>query len=156
VATLKSIINLLTGKNSLAAMMLRERLKWLRIRYEIGDKSALVEALKIYCEQEKPTLPNWVASGVFKAIYKWRECEFRTLDEAFAVQRPKGFTLNTERKKRKLLFLIHDEVEYSDLKKGDALWQSIGHKYNISDSSVKAYYYEADREINPREEDLSG
>ena len=149
-ATIKSIIRLVTGKNSLAAMRLRNRLKWLGIRYEIGDKSALIEALKIYCEQEKPTLPNWVASGVFKAIYKWRECEFRTLDEAFAVQRPKGFRIITERKKRKLLFVIHAEVEFSDIKKGNELWEDIGNKHCISAGTAKQYFYEAEHEINPQ------
>jgi hypothetical protein len=103
-ATIKTLINYL--KNSLMLATARTaKLNVLKRRYISGDKTALIDTLKMYIDNDRTELPNWVASAVFKALNQWRDCEVKTLDEAFGVERPKNFDLEAARRIHVIAFL---------------------------------------------------
>jgi hypothetical protein len=94
-ANIKGLIRYLKNSPFLKTMR-TVRLNGLKQRYALGDKTALIDTLKMYTDIDRTEMPDWVASAVFQALYKWRECEVLTLDEAFGVTRPKGFRLEVE------------------------------------------------------------
>lgn len=68
-----------------------------RLKFESGDKSALLEAVG-HCAAYKIILPDWVAWHYTHSFSRWHELEVRTLDEAFEMKRPKSFNIAKERR----------------------------------------------------------
>ena len=63
--------------------------RW-RAEYNVGEKEALIAALSIAGAAGVPA-PEWAASALSQALQAWRHGEYRTIDEALGVQRPKGW-----------------------------------------------------------------
>jgi len=158
-ANIKGLIRYL--KNSTFLKTVRTvKLNALKQRYASGDKTALIDALKMYTNIDRTEMPDWVAGAVFQALNKWRECEVLTLDEAFGVTRRKGFRLDVEHKKRVTAFQIYDAYETSrqevkNLRKqgrrGVSVWEILGKKFGMSGGTAKDYHYIAKQEIDPKD-----
>jgi hypothetical protein len=116
----------------------------LRERFESGDRTALIVAVSISCSGNC-RVPDWAAPHIKRAADSWRYAEFRTLDEAFGVTRPKGFSIQAMRKKIKYLFVIECEIsELLDREESlEVAIERVSEKHNFSESDVKRMYYEA-------------
>ena len=121
-------------------------------RYEGGEKDCLLEALRLCCVSEEQKLADWVAREVVIAIDKWDRSKVRTLDEAFDVERPKGYSQKAAEKKRKLQSIIYVEVRIL-VSEGQAidefLFETVGEKFGIGKTQASKYYYEMKKRIDP-------
>ncbi|MBS3955043.1 MAG: hypothetical protein KGZ88_18980 [Methylomicrobium sp.] len=72
---------------------LQSKLDWLKSEFENGDKSALLDAVD-WCAAWRLVMPDWVANNFMHQHRRWQQFKVKTLDEAFDVQKPKGFHLN--------------------------------------------------------------
>ena len=109
----------------------------------------------MYTDIDRTEMPDWVANAVSQALYKWRECEVRTLDEAFEVERPKSFNLNAERRKRAKVFEVHHEATIlrEAVPMGDEFWELLAKACDMSAGTARDYYYIAEHERNPKDID---
>lgn len=73
-----------------------------KTRYENGEKGALVTALNLCTCLEDNPMPLWVAESVSEALQNWERFEAETLDEAFNVEKPKHFRMDTVKKRIRL------------------------------------------------------
>ena len=113
--------------------------------YLKGNKAELFEALLLCAKLESTPMPRWVAEAIEKAITGWEDCEYRTLDEAFDVSRPKGFDLNANRNKILNAFKSSALIVKYRLK-GHAvnamLFDTVAQELGMSASVVKRYWYD--------------
>lgn len=63
--------------------------RW-RDDYEAGEKEALIAVLWLAGAMRSPA-PEWASHALFQGLSAWRNGEYRTIDEALGVQRPKGW-----------------------------------------------------------------
>jgi hypothetical protein len=126
-------------------------------RYECGEKDYLLEALRLCCVSEEQKLTDWVAREVVIAIDKWDRSKVRTLDEAFDVERPKGYSQKAAEKKRALQNIVF--VEVTNLRRDqpvdDFLFETVGNEHGIGITQAKYYYYDKKKEIDPILESLN-
>lgn len=105
---------------------------------------ALLLALEIASEC-KCEIPAWAAGHIVKAIRDFRFARYRTLDEAFGVARPKGFSLNSENKRLNYIWSVHVAVQ-DRTENGNNLEtaiEAVAKDFGFSESDVKRLYYEA-------------
>lgn len=77
------------------AAELSSHLEHFRLRYDNGDKAALLEAVE-FCGLFRLVMPQWVSYWFAMSHRKWTRLKVKTLDEAFDVQKKKGFHLAKE------------------------------------------------------------
>lgn len=117
-------------------------LEALRRDYVDGCKDRLPEALR-FCAVQQVVMPEWVANKVSEIIVDWRSLKVRTLDEAFECNRPKGFHINANKKKRTLaptVYRLVFEAQRNNFPITENLYEAIGEKLHIGKSAVKEYY----------------
>lgn len=112
-------------------------------RFEAGDGMALLEAVLITLGT-KIIPPDWLAVGFRSAFTSYWNADVKTLDDAFNVHRPKGFSTKAEAKRRQWVgFAVIDIVLLSSLGAAidDNLFDAVGNNYGISGGTVKERYY---------------
>lgn len=129
-----------------------EKIDYFSKRYEGGDKYFLLEALRLCCVSKERKLADWVARAVVIAIDKWDRAKVRTLDEAFDVERPKGYRRGPAEKKRALQSYVY--IEVINLITGghpvdESLFESVGEKFGIGKTQATIYYYDFKKRIDP-------
>jgi hypothetical protein len=93
-------------------------------------------------------MSEWLADEVAAAAGRWIEYDARTLNEAFGIDRPKGFSLPAARKKFVLLRRVFRrviEAQANATPIDDGLFEQIGEDIGIGKTTVKEYWREAAR-----------
>lgn len=126
----------------------------LRLQYEAGDHSALLEALD-FCARAGMTPPLWLAEAYCKAYENWTTYRAKTLDEAFGVSRKKGMhieraALRKRLKARVVLEVLRLERE-QNLPIDQDMFTLVGKKLKIKGGLANKIYYEDNpwRELLP-------
>ncbi len=88
------------------------RLDHLQRQFESGDGHALLNAVGI-CLNTGTKAPNWVQTG-FNAAWtvRWESGQARTLDDAFDIQRPKGWSQKRSQKDAITTLIWQSVVQY--------------------------------------------
>ena len=113
-------------------------------RYEEGDPRALLDALRLFCVSSYLTdFPDKISGPIVEAIDRWSDLKVKTLDEAFSVAKPKGFSFKSRRTKKEIQMKVFLEV-VNHYKKGasigPALFEEVGEIFKISSSQVNKLY----------------
>jgi hypothetical protein len=127
----------------LEAAMLEE----LRLRFEAGDGNALIRAIRLTFNQERPA-PEWVVAAFFRATNRWYAMQVKSLDEALGVGWQKGKNLSAAKKRRALRFAVYNELRRTvhanpERPIDDELFEKIGGRLGIGKTLVKDYYRSA-------------
>lgn len=113
----------------------------LRGHFERGDKAAVLLAVEIAC-RAGCKIPEWAKPHVLNALQGWRFARFRTLDEAFDVERPKGFHVDKVHKWRRYGAEVWAEVDTErELGKSlDDAVAAVAARYGLNESETKRMY----------------
>ena len=125
-----------------------ELLEKQRIEYINGDHEALFKAL-YYCAMFDLVMPEWVAIGYLQGHRKYFHHKEEDLGKAFGVEREKNYRQGAQRKKHQRMLLIYHEIFFMHRNDGATigkkLFDKVGKNYGISGSTVRDYYYEAEK-----------
>jgi len=116
-------------------------------RFEMGDQYALMTALRI-CACHTLAWPEWVAEAYIRGYDTVNNRRAKSWDEVFGSPLPKGAQLAAQRKKRKLMFAVHNAVtaemaRHPNRPIDEALFTEIGLPFNIGKTLTSEYYYDA-------------
>ena len=134
----------------------RAMLEELRQRYQAGDKSKLVAAIR-FCGNHKLIMPEWVVDAFFKATNSWYNYEVKELGEALDLAWPKGAHINALKKKRKNKYAVYNRVSEAH-EHGETidinLFEQIGRELGIGRTLASEYYYEVKAMMESMEKDF--
>jgi hypothetical protein len=125
------------------ARLIANDLKKMRADYEGGKKLRLLAAA-VRCGKTGVLLPDWIVDGLEEIHRRYTTCEVRTMDEAFGVERPKGFHAGA----------AHEEIVKSvgvfkrvvELRRGgcavsDDFFAGVGQEFGVSATKARNWYY---------------
>ena len=119
-----------------------------------GDNMALLWAIYL-CAMNDFVMPDWVSKEYLRRFRKFLHFEEKDLGSAFGIAHPKGTQINALRKKRKNQIFIYrrvKELHQGDPKKypiDEKLFATVGKEFYISGSTVRDYYYDFEKKLNP-------
>ncbi len=123
---------------------------------ETGDGLFLLWAIR-NCGQYQITIPDDAWRALDDALASYSRAEVRSLDEAFQVNRPKGWNQSSEMSKRKrvngiskafAIFRRCIELNKTGLPIGMELFDKVGEENAVSGSTARKYYNEVKRELS--------
>jgi hypothetical protein len=122
---------------------LAEVLEILKQRFEGGDKSALLYAIR-YCLLLKRPLAEWLRLSFLSAYDAAMGYEIKSWDDVFGRPHPKGTHLEIEKRNAELRPLIIERVQALRSEKpiDKALFEKIGKELGISGTTVSEIYYD--------------
>lgn len=131
------------------------------LRFEqTHDGMILFEAMRRCVQYGKP-FPDRVWSPFMAALESYKNAEARTLDEAFGVRRPKGWSQSAARaraRKNKIgmstaaavyLSVVHRHLQGRPI--AQELFDEVGDKHAISGSTARNYYREVKESMEGQE-----
>jgi len=117
----------------------------LHLRFEAGNKNALIQAIR-RCGQQQMVMPEWVVDAFFRATNKWYQMDIKSLDKAIGVAWPKGKSIAAAKKRRRLQFAVLNAVSKAKSEGcavDDQLFEQIGRRLGLGKTLVKEYYKSA-------------
>lgn len=117
-----------------------------RMRFERGDKMALLAAVRVCANHDMP-LPEWASRAFIRAYDTILNCRIGSWDDAFGRPYRKGVHLAALRKRRKLRMKVWLDVN-AELKKSsravdESLFEDIGRPLGLGKTLTAEMYYEA-------------
>lgn len=114
-----------------------------RKRFEAGEAGALLDAVD-YCARSGTAMPLWLSEAYCARYIAWRTYKFKTLDQAFAVER-KSQRIPELRKREILKPRVAIEVDRihreEKLPIDEALFERVGKALRIKPSTARDIYY---------------
>lgn len=116
-----------------------------------NDGTWIFEAIR-RCSQYGKIMPERVRKPFEDALERYKTADARTLDEAFGVARPKGWSQSAARSRSRKTGLgisvasaIYYLIAGASLQKraiDDELYEEVGAKYGVSGATARNYYRE--------------
>jgi len=118
-------------------------LEHFRLRYEAGNKAALLGALH-WCLGMRVMVPDWVAAHINQALRRWESYETLTLDEALGIKRTTDpRKIAAERRAPKIIgelwMHIWSEID-AGASRNEEFFEKVGKKFGISKTRAKEYW----------------
>ncbi len=111
-----------------------------RRRYDAGETRALFDAISS-CLAHGIKAPDWVWQAYHVAWLKWSMADCRTLDEAFGVARPKGWSRKRAKKDAYVFVLWNFVVKYRRENPETSitrdLFEAVAEKLNEANADMK-------------------
>lgn len=128
--------------------------KRLQGSFDAGQKSAALAAIKLgYFFGERP--PQWALKFFSDALSRWGMAEVRTLDEAFGVERPKGFRQDAANRRAMfgsaILIEVNRRLETEAY--DDEIFSDVGEKWGMGKTAAKDIYLAEMKSIKDRHPD---
>jgi len=113
-------------------------LDYLKGEYEAGDKASLLQAVE-YCGMYKLIMPEWVVYAFTMSHRKWQRLEVKTLDQAFEVEKPKGYRLHAQKE------LMDNSIDvFLDVNASETIdnytFERVAKKYDTNRDKVRLMY----------------
>ena len=108
-----------------------------------GDRSALLDAMLSVVASREPW-PEWLSDEVAAAIYRYRYHHARTLDEAFGIARPRGYSQEANSKRWYIGLNVMWDTRFlieAGAVVDEALFEAVGTVNRIGKTSASKYYY---------------
>lgn len=133
-----------------------ERLEEFRKAYEAGNRIALFHAIST-CLAHEVRAPKWVYDAFHVAVFGWALAEFRTLDQAFGVTRPKGWSQKRARKDAMGFWIWSRVNDYRRENRGTKITRDLfvavaekinavnGDRFHVNATDVQAAYYRVEK-----------
>jgi hypothetical protein len=136
------------ARPELTAQLAAQMVARCKARYEAGDAAALLDAID-WCARSGLPMPSWLAEAFCERYVRWVKFE-GSLDEVFAVQRPKG--KHIQKRARREWLRPRVVMQVTKLNRGgapldDGTFELVGTGFSgtgfsVSGGLVKKIYYE--------------
>lgn len=116
-----------------------------RSSFEDGNSESILMALRT-CAKHKLPMPDWLAAAYMSRLSDWTMLRVKTLDEAFKVERPKGFHLKATHNKKNLEMNIPSVVmrlKREGLSTDEYLFERAGEILGVKTSKAREAYYDS-------------
>jgi hypothetical protein len=115
----------------------------LRRQFDAGHRQSALTAIQFAWMLRAP-VPDWALAVIGQAVRDWNGAEFRTLDEALGVQRPKGWRMDAARRAQMLggaIFVGVNQLLAAGEPYSDDVFAAIGARWGVGKTAAKEIYY---------------
>lgn len=113
-----------------------------RRKIDAGDGQELIEQLLTWCLIPEP-MPRWLRDELFTRLWQFKTHSCRTLDEAFAVGRPKGYSQRAAQRQADIswqVFLGVSKLVEAGVQLSNVTIAAVGADLGVEETTARKYF----------------